>query len=80
MWKDEIKKQRIKTTGDAFSSRTDEQQLRMDALDFADSIIARIVTKLRTMLKDDTVGSTDNDIRELRQPLREIFLDRAGLN
>ena len=69
MWKDEIKKQ-----------RSEEQQLRMDALDFADSIIDRIVMKLRTMLKDDTVGSTDNDIRELRQPLREIFLDRAGLN
>ena len=68
-WKSEIKKK-----------RSEEQQLRMDAMDFADAIIDRIVVKLRTMLKDNTVGETDNDIQELRQPLREIFLDRAGLN
>jgi len=68
MWKDEIKKQ-----------RSDEQQLRMDILDFADKTMSRILMDLRKMLKDDTLREDDSYFLDFRQKLREFALDYAGL-
>jgi hypothetical protein len=64
MWKDEIKKQ-----------RSDEQQTRMDAMDFAETIISRIEAEFaRNSLKVDK-----DRLLEFRQTLRELFLEAAGL-
>jgi|TARA_R100001463_G_scaffold71156_2_gene124962 hypothetical protein len=68
MWKEEIKKQ-----------RSNEQQLRMDILDFADKTMSRILMDLRKMLKDDTLREDDSYFLDFRQKLREFALDYAGL-
>jgi len=64
MWKDEIKKQ-----------RSNKQQLRMEALDFADDILDIIKKKLSRSRID-----LPKDRRlEFRQTLRELFLEAADL-
>ena len=68
MWKEEIKKQ-----------RSNEQQLRMDILDFADKTMSSILMDLRKMLKDDTLREDDSYFLDFRQKLREFALDYAGL-
>ncbi len=68
MWKDEIRKQ-----------RSDEQQLRMDILDFADDTMSRILVDFRKMFKDDTIRGDDSYFLDFRQKLREFALDYAGL-
>lgn len=68
MWKDEIRKQ-----------RSNEPQLRMDILDFADKTMSRILMDLRKMLKDDTLREDDSYFLDFRQKLREFALDYAGL-
>ena len=64
MWKDEIKKQ-----------RSEEQQLRMDAMDFAESILARIEQEFGR----SRINLPKDRLLEFRQTLRELFLEAADL-
>jgi hypothetical protein len=64
MWKDEIKKQ-----------RSNEQQVRMDALDFAESILDRIEQEFGK----SRINLPKDRLLEFRQTLRELFLEAAGL-
>lgn len=64
MWKDEIKKK-----------ESEEHQLRMDALDFAESILARIDREFRR----SSINLPTDRLLEFRQTLRELFLEAAGL-
>lgn len=59
--------------------RSDEQQLRMDILDFADDTMSRILVDFRKMFKDDTLRGDDSHFLDFRQKLREFALDYAGL-
>ena len=72
MWKDKIKKQRSK-----------EQQLRMDALDFADDILDIIKNKLSKVKHPsrmkDVLMMSEPTRKELRQELRELFLEAADI-
>jgi len=62
MWKDEIKKK-----------RSEEQQERMDAMDFAESVLARIDRLLNNYRpqKDLTTGKR----LEVRNYLKDLFLE-----
>tara|TARA_R100001440_G_scaffold577_4_gene1804 strand:+ start:1263 stop:1460 length:198 start_codon:yes stop_codon:yes gene_type:complete len=64
MWKDEIKKE-----------RSDEQQLRMEALDFATGILDRIEQEFGR----SRINLPKDRLLEFRQTLRELFLEAAGL-
>ena len=64
MWKDEIKKQ-----------KSEEQQLRMDALDFATGILDRIEQEFGR----SRINLPKDRLLEFRQTLRELFLEAAGL-
>ena len=62
MWKDDIKKQ-----------RSEEQQTNIDAMDFADSVLARIDTLLNRSRpqRDLTLGQRG----EVRRYLKKLFLE-----
>ena len=64
MWKEEIKKQ-----------RSDEQQLRIDALDFA----TRILDRIEQEFGRSRINLPKDRLLEFRQTLRELFLEAAGL-
>ena len=60
---------------DIKKQRSEEQQLRMDAMDFAESILARIEQEFGR----SRINLPKDRLLEFRQTLRELFLEAAGL-